>query len=100
MRRRFLPANTQLRSRWRVSLVYWLSLAGIGVWTAAAATGHVPGTPTIRLGPFLIVLFLGAANLAFRSWERVRREQFPDCVRHNLFGWLFVTVDLVLITEG
>jgi signal transduction histidine kinase len=94
------PKYSRARSQWRISLVYWLSLLGIGIWTAAAASGKVPGTPPIQLGQFLFVLLIAAANLAFRSWERVRRDRDPEHRRHPGLGWLFVTVDLVLITAG
>jgi signal transduction histidine kinase len=97
---RTLPKNPRARSQWRISLVYWLSLLGIGGWTAAAASGRVPGTPPIQLGPFLVILLIAAGNLAFRSWERVRRDRDPEHRRSPGRGWLFVTVDLILITAG
>jgi signal transduction histidine kinase len=94
------PRNARTRSQWRISVVYWLSLLGIGIWTAAAASGRVASTPTIQPGPFFVVLLLAAANLAFRSWERVRRDRTPDHRPSVGLGWLFVTVDLILITAG
>ncbi|GAB4453760.1 MAG: hypothetical protein OHK0029_07160 [Armatimonadaceae bacterium] len=85
---------------WRVNRVYWLSILGIVLWTIFAASGKIPGTPPIDLKPFLVVLILACTNLGLRSYERFRREQDSIMVQRHLYGWIFVTVDLVLIAAG
>jgi signal transduction histidine kinase len=92
--------SKRLRRHWRVSIVYWLSIAGIGLWTACAASGRIPGTPAIQIKPFLFILLAATVNLGIRSYERVRRELNPHPVRSLILGWVFVTVDMMLVTLG
>ncbi|MDX1933112.1 MAG: sensor histidine kinase [Capsulimonadales bacterium] len=97
-----LPAREQIRNNTRVSLVYWLALAGIGVWSMLAASRLVPDSPPVDTFPFLIVLLLETCNLAARSYDRFRRDRTgePEGVRRRPFSWTFVTVDLILVAAG
>ena len=94
--------NQHIRNNFRVSVVYWLALAGIGIWIALAASGLVPESPPVQIGPFLVVLLLETLNLAGRSYERFQRDRRGDepYRRFSLYSWLFVTIDLVLIAVG
>jgi signal transduction histidine kinase len=97
------PLSEQNRNNIRVSLVYWLALAGIGAWSALAASRLVPESPPIQPIPFLIVLLLETCNLAGRSYDRFRRDligEDSDESRRHLFSWVFVTVDLILVAAG
>jgi signal transduction histidine kinase len=95
-----LPFRQRQGAHWRVSLVYWLTIIGIFVWTLFAASGRVPGTPPVALPSFLLVLVFAAINLGFRSVERVQRKRRPNSQRQATFGWIFVSVELVLIAAG
>lgn len=96
---RLLRLDPKTSAQWRVSRVYWLSIAGLFLWTAFAAPGRIPGTPPIDVIPFVCVLVLGVVNLACRSVERMNRQKGDD-TRHNVSGWVFVVVDFVLISAG
>jgi len=60
-----------------------------------------PGTPPLHEYAYFVVLLCAATNLGLRSWTKVRalHGQLPRPI-YARFGWLFVTVDLVLIALG
>ena len=96
----FASDDPARRSQWRVSSVYWLCLLGLVVWVCARIVGLDESGPPLQVTPFLSVLALGVANLAFRSWAALRRDVRENQPLHNRLGWLFVTVDLVLVAGG
>lgn len=89
------------RSQWRVSRVYWLVLLLIIAWVFLHRIGPYTDAEAVHEGPFLAVLSLAVLNLSFRSWASAKRKQQgllnPFSVR---LGWLFVSVDLLLIALG
>lgn len=89
------------RSQWRISRVYWLVLLLIVAWVFLQRIGPNPAVENVQEGPFFMVLFLAILNLSFRSWASVQRRKrgLPSAFYERL-GWLFVTVDLVLIALG
>jgi signal transduction histidine kinase len=93
--------NPDARSQWRVSRVYWLVLLLIVAWVFLRRIGPNASGEDVREGPFFTILFLAILNLSFRSWAAVRRRkgnlQSPF---YSRLGWLFVTVDLVLVALG
>ncbi len=88
------------RSQWRISSVYWLCLLGLVAWVLARSLGLDDSGPPLQVVPFLLVLALGIANLAFRSWAAFRRGTRQDSRLYNRLGWLFVSVDLLLVASG
>lgn len=89
------------RSQWRVSRVYWLVLLLIVAWVFLQRIGPNPAVENVQEGPFFTVLFLAIINLSFRSWASVQRQKDGSrAAFYGKLGWLFVTVDLLLIALG
>ena len=89
------------RSQWRVSRVYWLVLLLIIAWVFLHRIGPYTDAEAVHEGPFLAVLFLAILNLSFRSWASVKRKQHGlQSPFYARLGWLFVSVDLLLIALG
>ena len=84
----------------RISMLYWMTVAGIGVWGIIAASGIIPGAAPVQAVPFFLIVALAAINLAFRTGDRVKRERRQNARRSAAYGWVFVTCDLILITVG
>lgn len=104
-RRRGLPRlswerNPAARAHWRISQVYWLCIAFIALWLFLRASGADPNAPPLRIGPFLSILLLAAANLAVRSWFALHRGSPGERPTHDTRGWIFTVLDLLLIALG
>lgn len=100
MRSRFLPTDPSTRSQLRVSAVYWACLLGIGLWAVLRVLGVDPHGPPLNPVPFLSVLAVAVANLSLRSWAALRRDIHDDSRRYVVLGWVFVSLDLLLVALG